>query len=69
MQAIEAAAPGGNVTLHGSGIRPGGITERFPLMVSALSSAITHVRAEFSDLRTYNAPLVVREVMGFGLAP
>ena len=39
-------------------------------MVSSLSSAITHVRAEeFSDIRTYNAPLVVREVMGFGLTP
>ncbi|MBI3692698.1 MAG: dihydrodipicolinate reductase, partial [Mycolicibacterium aromaticivorans] len=24
---------------------------------------------EFSDIRTYNAPLVVREVMGFGLTP
>lgn len=68
--AIEAACRDGNATLHGSGIHPGGITERFPLMVSALSSSITHVRAEeFSDLRTYNAPLVVREVMGFGLTP
>lgn len=68
--AIEAACVAGNVTLHGSGIHPGGITERFPLMVSSLSSAITHVRAEeFSDLRTYNAPMVVREVMGFGLTP
>ena len=70
VQAIESAALAGNVTLHGSGIHPGGITERFPLMVSALSSAITHVRAEeYSDLRTYNSPLVVREVMGFGLTP
>ena len=68
--AIEAAALQGGVTLHGSGIHPGGITERFPLMVSGLSSAITGVRAEeFSDLRTYNSPLVVREVMGFGLTP
>ena len=68
--AIEAAALAGGVTLHGSGIHPGGITERFPLMVSGLSSAITGVRAEeFSDLRTYNSPLVVREVMGFGLTP
>jgi hypothetical protein len=67
---IEEAALAGGVTLHGSGIHPGGITERFPLMVSSLSSAITHVRAEeFSDIRTYNAPLVVREVMGFGLTP
>ena len=70
VQAIEEACRAGGVTLHGSGIHPGGITERFPLMVSALSSAITHVRAEeFSDIRTYNAPLVVREVMGFGLTP
>lgn len=68
--AIEAAAVEGGVTLHGSGIHPGGITERFPLMVSSLSSGVTHVRAEeFSDLRTYNAPLVVREVMGFGKTP
>ncbi len=70
VQAIEQACIEGGVTLHGSGIHPGGITERFPLMISALSSAITHVRAEeFSDLRTYNSPLVVREVMGFGLTP
>jgi hypothetical protein len=68
--AIEQACLDSGVTLHGSGIHPGGITERFPLMVSALSSAITHVRAEeFSDLRMYNSPLVVREVMGFGLTP
>ena len=70
VRAIEQACRDGGVTLHGSGIHPGGITERFPLMVSALSSAISHVRAEeFSDLRTYNSPLVVREVMGFGLTP
>lgn len=37
-------------------------------MVSSLSSAITHVRAEeFSDIRTYNAPDVVRDIMGFGV--
>lgn len=58
------------VTLHGTGIHPGGITERFPLMVSALSSAITHVRAEeFSDIRTYGAPDVIRDWMLFGKTP
>ncbi len=68
--AIADAAVEGGVTLHGSGIHPGGITERFPLMVSALSSAITHIRAEeFSDIRTYNAPDVVRHIMGFGGPP
>ncbi|GAA3226555.1 dihydrodipicolinate reductase [Actinocorallia longicatena] len=65
----EACAAGGS-TLHGTGIHPGGITERFPLMASALSSAVTHVRAEeFSDIRTYNAPDVIRHIMGFGGTP
>ena len=34
--ASQAACIAGNVTLHGTGINPGGITERFPLMLSAL---------------------------------
>ena len=60
----------GRSSLHGTGIHPGGITERFPLMVSGLSSAVTYVRAEeFSDIRTYNAPDVVRDLMGFGGTP
>jgi len=68
--ALEAACRTGDSTLHGTGIHPGGITERFPLMVSALSSAITHVRAEeFSDIRTYNAPAVVSDIMLFGKTP
>src|SRR5246500_4603527 len=67
VKAIDEAAIAGGVTLHGSGIHPGGITEKFPLMVSSLSSAVTHVRAEeFSDIRTYNSPDVVRHIMGFG---
>jgi 2,4-diaminopentanoate dehydrogenase len=69
-QAVADAAVESGVTLHGSGIHPGGITERFPLMLSSLSSAVTHVRAEeFSDIRTYNAPDVVRHIMGFGGTP
>jgi hypothetical protein len=58
------------VTLHGTGIHPGGITERFPLMLSALCGSITHVRAEeFSDIRTYGAPDVIRDWMLFGKTP
>jgi hypothetical protein len=69
-KAVADAAVEGGATLHGSGIHPGGITERFPLMLSSLSSAVTHVRAEeFSDIRTYNAPDVVRHIMGFGGNP
>jgi 2,4-diaminopentanoate dehydrogenase len=67
---MDAIAKGAGVTLHGTGIHPGGITERFPLMISALSGSITHVRAEeFSDIRTYGAPDVVRDWMLFGKTP
>lgn len=67
---ITEACRVGSSTLHGTGIHPGGITERFPLMVSALSASVTSVRAEeFSDIRTYNAPDVIRHVMGFGGTP
>lgn len=68
--AIEAACRQGGTTLHGTGIHPGGITERFPLMVSALARDVRHVRAEeFSDIRSYAAEFVVREVMQFGKRP
>jgi hypothetical protein len=68
--ALEVACQEGGSTLHGTGIHPGGITERFPLMVSALSQRITHVRAEeFSDIRTYGAPDVIRDIMLFGKTP
>jgi 2,4-diaminopentanoate dehydrogenase len=67
---IHAACLAAGVTLHGTGIHPGGITERFPLMVSALSRNVRHVRAEeFSDIRSYRAVNVVREVMLFGKPP
>ena len=67
---MRAAALEGNVTLHGTGIAPGGISEKFPLLFSIMSTGVTFVRAEeFSDLRTYDAPDVLRYVMGFGDTP
>jgi hypothetical protein len=67
---LRAAALEGNVTLHGTGIAPGGISEKFPLLLSTMSTGVTFVRAEeFSDLRTYDAPDVLRYVMGFGDTP
>ena len=67
---FDAVCRRAGVTLHGTGIHPGGITERFPLMVSALSSSVTAVRAEeFSDIRTYGAPEVIRDWMLFGKTP
>ena len=67
---LERACREGDATLHGTGIHPGGITERFPLMISALSASITHVRAEeFSDIRTYGAVGVISDIMLFGKTP
>ena len=67
---IEAACREAGVTLHGTGINPGGISDRFPLMLSALSGSVTHVRAEeFSDIRGYDAAHVVGEIMLFGKTP
>jgi hypothetical protein len=69
-QQMDDVCRAAGVTLHGTGIHPGGITERFPLVVSALSGSITHVRAEeFSDIRTYGAPDVIRDWMLFGKSP
>ena len=68
--AVEAACRAGNATLHGSGINPGGITEQIPLLLSAFCRDIRHVRAEeFSDIRTYGAPDVIRDWMLFGATP
>ncbi|BBY62843.1 NAD(P)H-dependent amine dehydrogenase family protein [Mycolicibacterium helvum] len=67
---LEAAAREGNATLHGAGIGPGAATELFPLLLSVMSTGVTYVRAEeYSDLRTYGAPDVLRHVMGFGGTP
>ena len=67
---VDVVCRRAGTTLHGTGIDPGGITERFPLMVSALAGSVTRVRAEeFSDIRTYGAPDVIRDWMLFGAEP
>lgn len=67
---LRAACESGGATLHGTGIHPGGITERLPLTIAALSRAVTHVRAEeFSDIRSYGAVDVIRHIMLFGQTP
>ena len=66
----QAACKKGDSVLHGTGIHPGGFTERFPLHLSAMQHATTHVRSEeWSDIRTYDAPEVVGEMMMFGKTP
>lgn len=67
---LALACVDGGVTLHGTGINPGGTTDLHPLVLSAMSSKVTFVRAEeFSDMRSYDAPDVLRWVMGFGGTP
>jgi len=67
---LQQAALAGNATLHGTGIAPGGISEKLPLVLSAFATGVRFVRAEeFSDLRSYHAPAVLRYVMGFGDTP
>ena len=67
---LDPVCRAAGVTLHGTGIHPGGITERFPLVLSALSGSVTHVRAEeFSDIRSYGAVDVIRDWMLFGTTP
>jgi hypothetical protein len=69
-QAVEAACRRAGVTLHGTGIHPGGITEKLPLVLSAFSRNVRRIRAEeYSDIRAYKAEFVVREIMLFGKLP
>jgi len=67
---LEEACAEGGTSIHGTGVNPGGVPDLHPLMFSSLSSAVTYVRGEeFSDIRTYDAPDVVRHVMCFGATP
>lgn len=67
---LDQACADGAVSLHATGIDPGGVTEVFPLILSAVSSAVTFIRGEeISDMRTYASADVLRDVMLFGATP
>lgn len=64
---IAAACEKGGSTLHGTGIHPGGMTEKLPLVMSGFSREVSYVSCEeFSDVRTYGAPDVLEHIMLFG---
>ena len=68
--AIEPACKKGKSTLHGTGIHPGGVTEKWPLIMSGFSRDVTYVSCEeYSDCRTYGAPDVLHDIMLFGKSP
>ena len=67
---MREAALEGNATLHGTGMAPGGISEKFPLLFSAFSTGVTFVRAEeFSDLRTLRGTRRAAPRHGFRRGP
>ncbi len=67
VSALRDACDRGGAVLHGTGIHPGGMTERLPILLSAFSQNITSVSSEeFSDCRTYGAPDVLSNIMLFG---
>lgn len=67
---LQEACSRGKSVLHGTGIHPGGMTERFPMQLTSFTRDVTYVRAEeFSDIRTYGAPDVISEIMLFGKKP
>jgi hypothetical protein len=62
----EACAEGGS-SLYVSGIDPGWAQDILPLLVSGVGGRIDEIRVqELFDYSTYDAPEIVREVIGFG---
>jgi len=62
----EACAEGG-ASFYVSGIDPGWAQDILPLLVSGVSGKIDEIRVqELFDYSTYDAPEIVREVIGFG---
>jgi hypothetical protein len=68
--ALETACRAGKACLHGTGINPGGASDQLALVVSGLAYRIDSIEIEeFSDLRNYDAPGVVFDLLGFGKPP
>ncbi len=70
MDIMEPICIESGVSLHGTGMDPGAITEVLPLILSAMTSGVTFVRGEeISDIRGYASVDVVRDIMLFGATP
>jgi 4-hydroxy-tetrahydrodipicolinate reductase len=63
---IEAAEEGG-VSIFVNGVDPGFANDALPLVLSGVSEQIDEVRvAEVLNYATYNQPMVLFDIMGFG---
>lgn len=64
---VDAACAEGASSLYVSGIDPGWAQDILPLLVSGVAGRIDEIRVqELFDYSTYDAPEIVREVIGFG---
>jgi hypothetical protein len=66
-EAIEKACATGDSSVFVSGIDPGWALDILPILVSGVSAGIEEIRVqEIFNYALYDAPDVVREVIGFG---
>jgi len=67
IEAIERACAHGDSSVFVSGIDPGWALDILPILVSGVSAGIEEIRIqEIFNYALYDAPDVVREVIGFG---
>jgi hypothetical protein len=67
IEAVERACASGESSVFVSGIDPGWALDILPLLVSGVSAGIEEIRVqEIFNYALYDAPDVVRDVIGFG---
>ncbi|MFQ5666329.1 MAG: diacylglycerol kinase [Candidatus Binatia bacterium] len=67
---LEAACQHGQTSFYCSGIDPGFAPDALPIVLSSLAERIESVRAqEIFNYATYDQPVTLFEVMGFGKPP
>lgn len=64
---VDAACASGGTSLYVSGIDPGWAQDLLPLLLTGVAGEIEQIRIqELFDYSTYDAPEIVRDVIGFG---
>jgi len=67
IEPIETAAVAGGVSLFVNGVDPGFANDALPLVLSGVCERIEELRvAEVLNYATYNQPMVIFDIMGFG---
>ncbi|HEX4529517.1 MAG TPA: dihydrodipicolinate reductase [Acidimicrobiia bacterium] len=67
VEAVERASAAGDTSVFVSGIDPGWALDILPILVSGVSAGIEEIRVqEIFNYALYDAPDVVRDVIGFG---